>query len=50
MDSNNPYVNANACVQAKDNTVLLPNDRVNIMKYVAGDNAHLPEISASMAR
>lgn len=46
----NSYVNANACIQAKDNTILLPNDRVNIMKYVAGDSSHLPEISASMAQ
>lgn len=35
MDSTRPYVNANACLPAKDNTILLPSDRVNLMKYVA---------------
>ncbi len=50
MNTNNPSVNANACIKGTDNTILLPEDRKNIIGYVAGDNAHLPEISASMAR
>lgn len=50
MDSNNSFVNANACVKPSGNTILLPEDRKNLLSYVRGDNAHLPEINASMAR
>jgi hypothetical protein len=50
MNTNNSSVNANACIKGTDNTILLPEDRRNIIGYVAGDNAYLPEISASMAR
>ena len=30
--------------------MLLPQDRTNLISYVAGDTAHLPEINASIAQ
>ena len=52
MNSDNSSVNANACTQGKTsgNSILLPEDRRNLVSYVAGNTARLPEINASMAR
>lgn len=44
------YVNANACVKPSGNTILLPDDRKNLVKYVGGDTSRLPEINASIAK
>lgn len=50
IDSNNSYVNANACSKTtgKDNA-LLPEDKKNLIAYVGGDNSRLPAINASLA-
>ncbi len=52
MNSSNAYINANACTQSKNtgNNILLPEDRKNLVSYVAGNTERLPEINASMAR
>lgn len=51
IDSNNPYVNANACTNStlKD-TALLPEDKKNLIAYVGGDNSRLPEINTSLSQ
>lgn len=51
MDSNNPYVNANACIKSSGwDTALLPEDKKNLIAYVGGDTSRLPEINTSLAR